>query len=109
MTTSIASLCWRRKSGMSKKGKRVSARSVTRILFVTTQIAALGWVSVSYLIAVYSTVRLGQPFPVVELSEQAIETILGVNVLKVVENIFEHNDGPVFGKNNTEKQPKRDC
>ena len=45
----------------------------------------------------------------VELSEQAIETILGVNVLKVVENIFEHNDGPVFGKNNTEKQPKRDC
>ena len=88
---------------MSKKGKRVSAHSVTRILFVTTQIAALGWVSVSYLIA------LGQPFPVVELSEQAIETILGVNVLKVVENIFEHNDGPVFGKNNTEKQPKRDC
>ena len=74
---------------MSKKGKRVSAHSVTRILFVTTQIAALGWVSVSYLIAVYS--------------------ILGVNVLKVVENIFEHNDGPVFGKNNTEKQPKRDC
>lgn len=94
---------------MSKKGKRVSAHSVTRILFVTTQIAALGWVSVSYLIAVYSTVRLRQPFPVVELSEQAIETILGVNVLKVVENIFEHNDGPVFGKNNTEKQPKRDC
>ena len=50
---------------MSKRGKRVSAHSVTRILFVTTQIAALGWVSVSYLIAVYSTVRLGQPFPVV--------------------------------------------
>lgn len=74
-----------------------------------TRTAMLGWVSVSYLIAVYSTVRLGQPFPVVELSEQAIETILGVNVLKVVENIFEHNDGPVFGKNNTEKQAKRDC
>jgi hypothetical protein len=35
---------------------------------------------------------------VVELSQQAITTILGVNVLKVVENIFEHNDGPVFGR-----------
>lgn len=72
-------------------------KSVTRLLFVTTQLAALGWVSVSYLIAIYATVRLKQPFPVVELSQQAITTILGVNVLKVVENIFEHNDGPVFG------------
>ena len=54
--------------------------------------------------------RLGQVFPVVDLSEQAIETILGVNVLKVVENIFEHNDGVVFGKSNApEKKIKRDC
>ena len=76
-------------------------KSVTRILFITTQIAAMGWVSVSYLIALYATVRLGQPFPVVELSQQAITTILGVNVLKVVENVFEHNDGGVFGHSNT--------
>ena len=73
-------------------------KSVTRLLFVTTQLAALAWVSVSYLIAVYATMRLAQPFPVVELSQQAITTILGVNVLKVVENIFEHNDSPVFGQ-----------
>ena len=73
-------------------------KSVTRLLFVTTQLAALAWVSVSYLIAVYATMRLEQPFPVVELSQQAITTILGVNVLKVVENIFEHNEGPVFGQ-----------
>ena len=72
-------------------------KSVTRLLLVTTQLAALAWVSVSYLIAVYATMRLAQPFPVVELSQQAITTILGVNVLKVVENIFEHNDSPVFG------------
>ena len=72
-------------------------QSVTRFLFATTQIFALGWVSVSYVIAVYSTVKLYQPFPVVELSQQAITTILGVNVMKVVENIFEHNDGPIFG------------
>lgn len=80
----------------SRKNK-ITIKSITRILFITTQIAALGWVSVSYLIAVYATVRLGQPFPVVELSQQAITTILGVNVLKVVENIFEHNDGVLFG------------
>ena len=72
-------------------------KSVTKILFITTQLVALGWVSVSYLIAIYATVRLAQPFPVVELSQQAITTILGVNVLKVVENIFEHNDSPLFG------------
>lgn len=72
-------------------------KSVTRLLFITTQLAALVWVSVSYLIAIYATVKLGQPFPVVELSQQAISTILGVNVLKVVENIFEHNSGGIFG------------
>lgn len=72
-------------------------KSVTRALFITTQLAALAWVSASYLIAVYATVRLAQPFPVAELSQQAITTILGVNALKVVENIFEHNDGGIFG------------
>jgi hypothetical protein len=85
-------------------------KSLTRILFVTTQIAALGWVSISYLIALYATVRLGQPYPVVDLSEQAIITILGVNVLKVLENIFEHNDSKVFGTSDKpEKKQKRDC
>lgn len=97
---------------MAKGGKRLaerSIRSVTNILYITTQLAALGWVSVSYLIALYATVRLGLVFPVVELSEQAIESILGVAVLKTIGNIFEHNDGPVFGTNNSKKEVKRDC
>ena len=85
-----------------------NAKSVTHWLFATTQIAALGWVSISYLIALYSTIYLSEPFPVVDLSEQAIETILGVNVLKVLGNIFEHNDSAVFGKSNSSKV-KRDC
>ena len=76
-------------------------KSVTRALFVTTQIAALCWVTVSYLIAGYATVRLGMPYPVVELSQQAITTILGTAALKVLENIFEHNDGGIFGRSNT--------
>ena len=97
---------------MAKGGKRLaerSIRSVTYILYITTQLAALGWVSVSFLFALYATVRLRQVFPVVELTQQAIETILGVNVLKTVQNIFEHNDGPVFGTNNSKKEVKRDC
>ena len=71
---------------------------ITRFLFVTTQVFALIWVTLSYLIAVYATVKLGQPFPVETLSGQAIETILGVAALKVVENIFEHNEGGIFGR-----------
>ena len=63
------------------------------------------WVSVSYGIAVYSTVKLFQPFPVVELSQQAITTILGVSALKVVENIFEHNEGVVFGQSRIKDDP----
>lgn len=78
---------------------RRKLKGITEFLFVTTQLAALGWVSVSYLIAIYATVRLAQPFPVVDLSQQAITSILGVNVLKVIQNIFEHNDGIVFGNN----------
>lgn len=80
-------------------------KSITRFLFVTTQLAALVWVTISYLIALYATVRLGQPFPVVDLSKQAIDTILGVSVLKVLGNIFEHNDGPVFGKSSGQEKP----
>lgn len=89
--------------GRSTKGKREAPKkprrrvSVTRVVFLSTQISALVWVSTSYGIAIYSTVALQQPFPVTELSSQAITSILGVGFLKVLENIFEHNDGPVFG------------
>lgn len=80
-------------------------RSVTRFLFVTTQVFALVWVSMSYGIAAYSTVKLSQAFPVEELSRQAIITLLGMSGLKVVENIFEHNDGKVFGQSRFEDDP----
>lgn len=75
-------------------------RSVTKIIFVSTQISALIWVFISYAIAIYATVKLGQVYTMAELSEPAIHTILGVSFLKVLENIFEHNDGSIFGKNN---------
>ena len=77
-------------------------KSVTAFLFVTTQAAALLWVSMSYMLAAYATVKLGEPYPVVELSEQAITSLLGVSFLKVVENIFEHNNGGIFGTSTKE-------
>ena len=85
--------------------RRNLLRSVTRFLFVTTQVFALVWVTWSYVIATYSTVVLEQPFPVEALSDRAIITILGVSALKVVENIFEHNEGVVFGQSQSEDDP----
>ena len=78
---------------------------LTKALFFTTQVAALVWVSVSYVIAAYATIKYGEVFPVVDLSQQAIETILGVNIIKVAENIFEHNDGVIFGTSIGRKEP----
>ena len=72
-------------------------KGVTKRLYITTMWAAIVWVSVSYIIALYSTIFLGLPFPVVELSREAITTLLGVNALKYLENIFEHNNGGIFG------------
>ena len=84
------------------RGKRLFTKTrlmqITRFIFVTTQISALIWVFTSYGIAIYSTVKLGQVYTMAELSEPAIHTILGVGFLKVLENIFEHNEGFVFGK-----------
>lgn len=91
--------------GANLSTKKNILRSVTRFLFVTTQVFALVWVSMSYGIAAYSTVKLAQAFPVEELSRQAIVTLLGMSGLKVVENIFEHNEGPVFGKSKQEDEP----
>lgn len=83
--------------GRKEPGKSV-LRSVTRLVFVTTQVSALTWVFTSYAIAVYAALRLGQVYTLEELSAPAIHTILGVGFLKVLENVFEHNDGPVFGR-----------
>lgn len=86
-----------KKSPKKKKAKRRTLKSITASLFVTTQVAAIFWVSASYIIAFYSTLKLGQPFPVEELSRQAIISLLGVSFLKVLENVFEHNDGVIWG------------
>lgn len=97
-TCSVSAAC---KKCILAQTKTKNNASVTHMLFYTTQIAALGWVSLSYLIALYSSVKLGQVYPVESLSSQAIITIFGSIALKVVSNIFEHNDGVVQGTSTT--------
>lgn len=89
------------------KGKRLTKakpKSVTRFLFVTTQVCAIIWVFLSYGIALYSTVKLGQVYTMSELSEPAITAILGVTVSKVIGNIFEHNNSVVFGQSKSSEE-----
>lgn len=90
---------------MKRKGKYMTdarLKSVTRFLFLTTQICALVWVFISYGLAIYATLKLGEVYTMAELSEPAIKTLLGVTALKVVGNVFEHNDGGLFGQSKTE-------
>lgn len=82
---------------MTKGDANKKARSVTGFLFVSTQIAGIAWVTTTYLLAAYQTIFLGQPFPAESLSIQAVVTILGNGVLKVLSNVFEHNDGFFWG------------
>lgn len=84
-----------------KKLTEARTKSVTRMLFLTTQVCALLWVFISYGLAIYSTICLGQVYTMAELSEPAIRAILGVTIAKVVGNIFEHNDGGLFGTSNS--------
>ena len=77
--------------------KRVS---LTRLLFGLLTGCALLWVFWSFALATYATVALGQVYTLSELADPAINGLLGVVALKVTENIFEHNDGGLFGRNN---------
>lgn len=79
-------------------GKRIQRESVTRWLFKVPVTFAIIWVTWSYALATYATVALGQPFPVETLSGQAMDTILGGIFGKLILNVFEHNDGGIFGR-----------
>ena len=86
------------KAALGALRRRLTIRSVTRFLFLTTQLSALLWVNWSFALATYATVRLQQPLPLEALSETAINVILGTLLCKVLENALEHNDGGIWGK-----------
>ena len=83
-----------------KKLTQTRMMSVTRLLFVAIAFSALAWVFISYAIAIYATVRLGQVYTMAELSGPAITGIVAVLFAKVLENLFEHNDSALFGRSN---------
>ena len=83
---------------MKRLSKLLTIRSITRFLFVSTQLSALWWVNWSFTLATYATIKLGQPFPLETVSETAINVIIGTLLCKVLENALEHNDGVIWGK-----------
>jgi hypothetical protein len=92
----------RRKTRKRKSKSTSKMPSITKWLFITTQISALIWIYTSYGMAIYSMLALGQVYTLAEIAEPAITTLLGVTVVKVVENIFEHNNGGIFGTSDEE-------
>ena len=61
-----------------------------------------------YALAIYATAHLGQVYTMSELSEPAITGIVAVLFAKVLGNIFEHNDGPLWGKTNRDKHEEEE-
>jgi|GEM_PF-716151 len=82
----------------AKNAEKAEITSVTKWLFVNIYRAAVAWVSISYAIALYSTVALGQVYTMAELSGPALTALLTTVGVKVLENIFEYNENAVFGK-----------
>lgn len=87
---------------MSKRLTKRNMVSITRLLFVLAAVSAVVWISISYGIAIYSTIKFGQVYTMSELSEPAMTVFLGAIFAKVLENTFEHNDSVVFGKSKKE-------
>ena len=93
------------------KGKRLTEEhliSVTRLAFIGSLLFSFLWVTWSYLLATYAILRLGVVYTLEELSKPALTVLLGTLVSKVAENIFEHNDGVVFGKSKTKHTESED-
>lgn len=89
---------------IKQKPARATRASVTRLLFMLITYCALAWVFLSYAIAIYSTVVLGQVYTMTELAEPAITTLLGAVAMKVLENVFEHNDGALWGRSKKKEE-----
>ena len=83
-----------------KRLKQAKLASITRLLFLAISLSALAWVFISYAIAIYATVHLQQVYTMAELSDPAIRLILCTLFGKILENLFEHNDGALFGHTN---------
>lgn len=75
-------------------------QTFTNVMYCLILIAGIVWISLSYVIGIYGVVRFAQVEPLIELSRDVVKCIMVVVITKTIANIFEHNDGPVFGYSN---------
>ena len=76
---------------------------VTEFMYVCTMIMCLLVIVNTCALAWYSTIVLHQPYPLESLSSQLVVTIIGAIVAKVLGNIFEHNNGGIFGQSDNQE------
>lgn len=81
-------------------------KTFTEFMFKVVLIMGVVWVSISYVLAIYGALVLHQLEPLIDLSKEAMGSIIAVLVLKVISNIFEHNDGLIFGYSDKLKDPE---
>lgn len=77
---------------------------VTEFMYVCTMIMCLLVIVNTCALAWYSTIVLHQPYPLESLSSQLGVTIIGAIVAKVLGNIFEHNNGGIFGQSDNSER-----
>lgn len=76
-------------------------QTFTNVMYCIVLIAALVWVSASYAIGIYAVVVFGQVEALIELSRDVVKCIIVVVFTKTIANIFEHNNGSIFGYSDT--------
>ena len=78
-------------------------RHVTEFMFVCMMVLCCLVLVNSCAIAWYSTIVLQQPYPLESMAEQAFLAGIGAIAAKVVGNIFEHNNGGIFGQSDNQE------
>lgn len=78
-------------------------KSITRLVLIGGFIISILVLVFSCTMAAYSTIKLGTPYPLEELSGKCLDAILGLAFVKTFENVVEHNDSWLFGKSRKEK------
>lgn len=72
-------------------------QTFTNLMYCLVIMASLVWISLSYVIGIYAVVVYGQVEALVELSADVVRCIMVVLITKTIGNIFEHNNGGIFG------------
>lgn len=72
-------------------------QTFTNLMYCLVIVASVVWISLSYVIGIYGVVVYGQVEALIELSRDIVKCIMVVLITKTISNIFEHNNGGIFG------------